>query len=151
MTARQPGGPLFWTGVGVGAALVAVGLAGIWIDRADTHPAELVGWLGGAGIAHDAVLAPVVVVVAWASRRLPDAVRLPVQLALAMSGLLTLLTWPLVQGWGRSASVPSALPLDYGRNLLAMLAAIWLVTGVAVLVRLRRDRQVWRDRQEPER
>ena len=135
-----PSGPLFWTCLAVGAGIVGYGLAGAWTDRADTRPADLVVWLAGSGVAHDALVAPATIATVLATRWLPLAARLPVRLGLALSVLLTVLFWPVVRGWGRSPSVPSALPLDYGRNLLVVLALIWLATGVAVAVRLRRGR-----------
>lgn len=137
---RTPSGPFFWTFLIAGAGIVGYGLDGAWADRADTRPADLVIWLAGAIAAHDALIAPAAIAVALATRWLPDAARLPVRLGLALSALLTLVFWPVVRGWGRSASVPSALPLDYGRNLVAVLALVWLVVGVAVVVRARRRR-----------
>ncbi|PZF85568.1 hypothetical protein [Jiangella anatolica] len=138
MTERTPSGPFFWTCLVAGAGIVGYGLAGAWADRADTRPADLAAWLAGAGALHDALLAPAVVAVALATRWLPGAARLPVRLGLALSALLTVLFWPVVRGWGRSPSVPSALPLDYGRNLVVILALTWLVVGVAIVVRVRR-------------
>ncbi|TDD69868.1 hypothetical protein E1262_11380 [Jiangella aurantiaca] len=138
---RTPSGPFFWTCLVAGAGIVGYGLVGAWGDRADTHPADLAVWLGGAGVAHDAVVAPAVIVVALGTRWLPRAARLPVRLGLALTALLTVLFWPVVRGWGRSPSVPSALPLEYGRNLLVVLALIWLVVGAVVTARWRRERR----------
>ncbi|TDD95894.1 hypothetical protein [Jiangella asiatica] len=130
-----PAGPVFWSCLAVGAGVVGYGLTVLWNDRADTHPAELVVWLAGAGVVHDAVIAPAVVLAAWLSGRLAAPARTPVRLGLALSAVLTLMFWPVVRGWGRSPSVPSALPLDYGRNLVIVLAAVWAVVGVAVAAR----------------
>lgn len=138
---ENPSGPFFWTCLVAGAAVAGYGLAGAWADRADTRPAGLVLWLAGSGVAHDALVAPVVVVAALATRRLPVAACLPVRLGLALSALLTVLFWPVVRGWGRSPSVPSALPLDYGRNLLVVLALVWLVVGAVVAARWTRGRR----------
>ena len=137
---RTPSGPFFWTLLVAGAGIAGYGLFGAWADRADTRPADLVVWLAGSIAAHDALIAPVVVAAAVATRWLPVAARLPVRLGLALSALLTVLFWPVVRGWGRSASVPSALPLDYGRNLVVVLALVWLVVGVVVVVRALRGR-----------
>ncbi len=137
---RTPSGPFFWTLLIAGAGIVGYGLFGAWADRADTRPADLVFWLAGAIAAHDALIAPAAIAVVLATRWLPDAARLPVRLGLALTALLTVLFWPVVRGWGRSASVPSALPLDYGRNLVVVLALIWLVAGAVVVVRVLRGR-----------
>ncbi|RIQ20377.1 hypothetical protein [Jiangella rhizosphaerae] len=138
---RTPSGRLFWTCLVAGAAVIGYGVVGAWGDRADTHPADLMVWLAGAGVAHDALVAPLVVVAAVATRRLPVAARLPARLGLALTALVTVVFWPVVRGWGRSPSVPSALPLDYGRNLLVVLALIWLVAGVVAAARWRRERR----------
>ncbi len=134
-----PSGPAFWSCLAIGAATMTFGVAGAWGDRADTHVAELAVWLAGAGIVHDFLVAPVVVVAAWLSGFLPRAARTPVRLGLAMSALVTVVFWPTVQGWGRATSVPSALPLDYGRNLVVLLAVVWVVVAVAVALRTRKD------------
>lgn len=138
---RTPSGPFFWTCLVAGVGIVGYGLAGAWADRADTRPAGLGVWLAGSGVAHDALVAPVLVVAALVTGRLPVAARLPVRLGLALSVLLTVLFWPVVRGWGRSPSVPSALPLDYGRNLVVVLALVWLTAGVTVVVRIVRARR----------
>ncbi|PSK97579.1 hypothetical protein CLV30_12271 [Haloactinopolyspora alba] len=134
-----PRGRLFWTLLVVGATVTGYGVYVAWSDRADTNPADAIIWLTGAGIVHDLVVAPLIVLLTWASGRLPDAARLPIRLGLAFSALITVLFWPVVQGWGRSASVPSALPLDYGRNLVVVLAVVWAAVGAAVVVRTRKE------------
>jgi hypothetical protein len=138
---RTPSGPFFWTCLVAGAGIVGYGLTGAWADRADTRPADLVVWLAGSGVAHDALVAPAVVAAALATRWLPVAARVPARLGLALSALLSVLFWPVVRGWGRSPSVPSALPLDYGRNLVAVLAVTWLAVGAVVAVRIVRARR----------
>jgi hypothetical protein len=97
-------------------------------------------WFLGAGVVHDLLLAPMFVAVGLATRRLSDVARTPVRLALAASALLTVLTWPLVRGWGRRAANPSALPLDYGRNLLVPIGVVWTVTLISVIMRLQQGR-----------
>jgi hypothetical protein len=54
--------------------------------------------------------------------------------ALATSVVLALFAWPFVLGDGRSATVPSLLPRNYGRGLLAYVAAVWLL-AVAMALR----------------
>ncbi|GAA0236223.1 hypothetical protein [Cryptosporangium japonicum] len=106
----------------------------------------VVGWL-----AVDTLLTPAVIATGRLLRRLipdpPDgrgrpgrrrAARILVGAAAAVSGVLVLVALPFVDGGGRDPSVPSALPLDYGRNLVLLLAAGWLGVGAAVAVLLRR-------------
>ncbi len=138
---RNPSGPFFWTCLITGAGIAGYGLAGAWAERADTHPADLVFWLAGSGVAHDALVAPAAVVAALATRRLPVSARLPVRLGFALSVLLTVVFWPVVQAWGRSPSVPSALPLGYGRNLVVVLVCVWVAVGAAVMMRAVRARR----------
>ena len=136
MTNDRPHGLAFWSGAIGGVCLIAFGVGGLITDHQATKPPQLAIWFFGAGIAHDAVVAPIVVALGVLTRQLPRLARTPVRLALAASALLTLLVWPLVQGWGVSASNPSALPLDYGRNLLAVLAALWTLTAAATVTRV---------------
>jgi hypothetical protein len=132
----------FWLGAGGGLAFIVAGVRGLLHDRAATQPSDLVKWLLGAGIVHDAVIAPIAVLAAWITRRaVPAPARSPIRLGLAATALLVVLTWPLVQGWGRRTTNPSALPLDYGRNLLATLVVLWTVVIVVAVVRLRGARR----------
>lgn len=139
-----PRGAAFWLGLLVGSAIIAYGAHGLFSDAPATNPRNLAVWFFGAGLLHDLVVAPVAFVLAWAlGRVLPPPARRPVQLALAASALLVLFTWPVVRGYGRDAAIPSALPLDYTRNLVGALVAIWvvaLVWSVVGAVRSGRDR-----------
>jgi hypothetical protein len=90
----------------------------------------------GLALAHDLVLAPVVLLVGAGVRRVvPAGARPLVAGGLLVSGVLGLVAWPLVRGYGRSAGNPSVLPRDYGRGLLVALAATWAVVLVLHLVR----------------
>ena len=129
----------FWAGLVAGLGFIAAGVRGLLHDHTATQPDDLVKWLLGAGVVHDAVIAPLVVALTWLTgRAVPVRARAPVRLGLIATAMLTVLTWPLVQGWGRRSANPSALPLDYGRNLVAVLAAIWLGAFVSITVRMRR-------------
>ena len=129
----------FWAGLVAGLGFIAAGVRGLLHDHTATQPDDLVKWLLGAGVVHDAAIAPLVVALAWLTgRAVPVRARAPVRLGLIATAMLTVLTWPLVQGWGRRSANPSALPLDYGRNLVAVLAAIWLGAFVSITVRMRR-------------
>lgn len=129
----------FWIGLVVGGGIMAYGVVGLFDASPATQPSNLAAFLFGAGIVHDAVLAPVVVLVGWAvARVVPAWARPPVWFALAASGLLTLFSWPLVRGWGRREANPSLLPLDYGRNLVVALLVVWVVALGDVARRARR-------------
>jgi Na+-translocating ferredoxin:NAD+ oxidoreductase RnfE subunit len=128
----------FWALLVVGAVFVIVGARGILHDQDRIQAAELGRWFIGAGVAHDAVLAPLFVTVGLLTRVVPERARIPIRIALAASAIVSVFAWPLVQGWGRRDANPSALPLDYGRNLAGALVAIWVAALVAVIVGSRR-------------
>src|SRR5262245_52084768 len=91
----------FWLALPVGAVFLAAGVHGIVHQHDLTRPTDLARWFAGAGVFHDAVLAPAVVVVGVLTARLPAVVRVPMRVALAASALVVAFAWPLVRGWGR--------------------------------------------------
>lgn len=121
---------------GVGAMAWAAWL--VLTGGAATDPKAVAIWLVGGLVLHDAVLAPLVVVLGWlAARVLPPWLRAPVQVGTLVAGVVTLASIPLLLGRGRRPDNPSANPLDYSRNLFVVLAGIALVCGVWALVRWR--------------
>jgi hypothetical protein len=131
----------FWVGLAVGTAVMAYGIVGLLGASAVTRPRNFATWFLGAGIVHDAVFAPLVVLVGWLTLRVvPGIARNPVRVALGFSVLLVAVTWPLVRRWGARSANPSLLPLDYGRNVVVGLVLIWLVTAAVVVIRLTRAR-----------
>lgn len=134
----------YWIGAALGSGIIAFGLIGALSQSGATRPAQLVTWTIGAAVFHDALLAPLVVAFGLATARwVPVAVRVPVRIGLALSGLVIAMAWPYVRGYGYRASNPSALPFAYGRNLVILLSIIWMsVTAVTVVARLVRRRAV---------
>ena len=142
MSDRRDADGWFWGGLVVGIGFIAAGVRGLLHDHAATRPDDLLKWFVGAGVVHDFAIAPLVAAAAWGTGRLlSPRLRTPVRLGLIATAMLTVLVWPLVQGWGRRAANPSALPLDYGRNLVAVVASIWLTVLVTITVRARRARR----------
>ncbi|MEV4469798.1 NAD(P)/FAD-dependent oxidoreductase [Nonomuraea sp. NPDC049504] len=115
-----------WLLYAAGAALILLGFAGL---VKQSNPVGWAWWFGGAAVAHDAILVPLVLLAGWALRR----VRWAVRAAAIVAGTVTLATLPTVLALGRRGDNPSILPLDYGRNLLLVLAALALA---ALLPRL---------------
>ncbi|SDX79312.1 hypothetical protein SAMN05661080_01223 [Modestobacter sp. DSM 44400] len=99
-------------------------------------------WFLGSALLHDLVIAPVWIGLGWlAARFLHRPARPPVVVAAAVTGMLTLVVLPFVLGYGADPNNPSFLPREYGRNLLLIAAAIWLVAAVWALVAVRRARR----------
>jgi len=123
-------------GLALGLPVIAWGIRGVFMESARTHPAELGRWLLGSAVVHDAVVLPIVLLVGAAARRtVPDRAWPVVRWALATSGVLLLVSWPFVRGYGRSAGNPSLLPRAYGTGVLFALAAVWAVSGAMLLMR----------------
>ena len=128
-------GRMFWGGMVVGWAFILFGIRGLFMDRTATAPAGFAKWFIGLAIVHDALLAPLVLAVAWlVGRFLPRRAVAPLRLGLATSGLVILYAWPLARGYGRRESNPSALPLDYGRNLIVSLITLWILVGLWIAI-----------------
>jgi hypothetical protein len=136
-----PGGALFWTTAAVGVVIVAAAVVHL-IDVTPRHALGNVGvFVLGAGVAHDAVWAPCLVLVGVATAVLPKWAKGPIRVGLVLTATAVLVTWPETRGYGAKARNPSVLPLDYTRNLVIVLVALWAgVLAVLVLraVRARR-------------
>jgi hypothetical protein len=123
-----------------GFAAVGFGALGLLRDDAVPLPAWLT-WFVGSALVHDLVIAPVVVVIgALLARTVPRPARAPIVVGLVVSGVLTLVALPFLLDLTSSLE-PGFLPLDYGRNLLLLIAgvmAVAVVWAVAASVRVRR-------------
>jgi hypothetical protein len=135
----------WWTGLAVGGAVGLFGLAGLLGDAAKTMPAVWLKWLVGLLLVHDFVFAPLVHLVGRGLRdRAPEAWRWPLQLGLVTSGVLVLVSLPVLVGVGRATQPGNAsvLPGDYPLALSGVLAVVWLgvlAFGLWGGVRHRRD------------
>jgi hypothetical protein len=139
---RTRRGSVFWVGVAVGWGVMLAGLRGLLVDAALTQPPDLARWFFGAAIAHDLLIAPAAYLCALlVGRVVPRSAVVPVSLGLAASALLVGFTWPLLGAYGRRASNPTVLPLDYTRNVMVALAAIWGAVTVAIVVSVLRRRR----------
>jgi hypothetical protein len=105
--------------------------------------ADLGGKLGGVLIfliavlvVHDGIWLPLVLLAgALLNRIIPARHRGHVRVTAIVVAALGLAALPLALGLGRSADNPSALPLDYGRNLALVLLGVVVTDGVALLRR----------------
>jgi drug/metabolite transporter (DMT)-like permease len=130
-------------GLVLGLPIMAFGVRGAVAEAARVHPAELARWIAGAAVVNDLVLLPAVLLAGRALRRVVPARRWPaVRTGLVASGVLALVSWPFVRGYGRSADNPSLLPRDYVTGVGAALVAVWLAVAAWVLAeRWRRRRR----------
>ena len=133
-------GALFWSSAALGWALILWGVRGALHHRIDTRPGQLARFLIGGALAHDLVLAPIVLLVGVAlARTIAGRWRAPVQAALVISGTLLLFTYPLLRGYGRALRNPTSLPHNYAANLAVVLGAVAAGTAaLAVAVRASR-------------
>ena len=132
-------GRAFWIALPIGAALMAFGAVGLIGDMGVGAGVKVGGWLVGADVAHDFALAPFACLVgAVVARALPRRFGPPVQAALITSGVLLIVVFPALRGFGRDQvpDNPSVQPLDYTTATLTALAVIWATAGVWLIVRL---------------
>jgi len=113
--------------VAAGTAIIAYAVYGA-IHDPDTAPAGQLAFLAAVVIAHDALLMALTIGSGiLIGRLLPVPIRKPVRAAAIISLTLTLMALPLVLGRGRRPDDPSALPLNYTRGLLIILALVWAI------------------------
>jgi hypothetical protein len=117
---------------------VMIGAAvGALLDSRNANLPAVVRYIVVFDVVHDAVVAPLAVALAWiVGRWAPRAVRGPVRAALALTAIVAVFSYPLVRRLGERTTNDSALPLDYGRNILIVLAVIWVGAAAVVAVRL---------------
>jgi len=135
-------GITFWIGVVIGGGVMAFGLRGL-LDQVDTTSAAAIArWVIGADLVHDLLLAPIAILVGWAAgRAVPDRFRFPVQAALVATGVVLLIAWAPLRGYGRAVvpDNPSVQPLNYATAVVTILVLVWVAAGVAIAARLARD------------
>ena len=84
-------------------------------------------------IGHELILVPLAIAVGvLIGRFVPVTIRAVVQAALFISAAIVVVALPGVLGHGRSPDLPSALPRDYTRGMLILLAAVW-ISAAAIL------------------
>lgn len=123
-----------WACYAIGTVMACYGTFGL-VTATRSNP---VAWARIAVIvviANDGLLAPLILLAGAALLRAPAGARAYLQSGLVISGAVTLIAVPLLLGFGRSADLPSALPLNYGRGLAITLGVVWLGTGAVALTR----------------
>ena len=125
-----------------GLALLAYGVARLFLVVAWPDLVLLAAWLVGALVVHDGLLSPLVLAVGAALRRwLPARGRRHVQLALLTGALITVVAVPMIYLEGSQPPEKAILLQHYGLNLTLVLAAVAVVTLGLYAVRVARDRR----------
>lgn len=133
--ADLPKGPIFWLAVIAGWSIIGFGVVGGLSEANRTHPRSWAIWLVGCLVVHDFVLAPAVFTIGRVLRRSASgAVRRMLQAALVVSGVLLLLSVPVLGGLGRRADNPTLLPRNYAIGLLVALVATWICTAAVSII-----------------
>jgi hypothetical protein len=128
-------GLLFWGSAALGWAVILWGVRGALHHRVDTRPGQLVRFLLGGALAHDLVLAPVVLLAGvLLARSVGGRWRAPIQAALFISGTLILFTYPELRGYGHALHNPTSLPHNYATNLLLVLGVVVVGTAAVALL-----------------
>ena len=139
---QTPSGTAWRVGLAAGGAIFAFGLYGLLHNSAQTVPANVLKWIAGALILHDAIIAPAILVAGFAlTRLLPAAIRAGMQATLAVCGVVVVMSVPVLKAVGRRPDNPSLLPHDYGQNLLVVIAVILAGGTMLTLIRATRARR----------
>jgi hypothetical protein len=118
----------------LGVALMGYGGYVLLTSRRIPDPWGPVQWLVAVVVVHDALLAPLVVLIGLLTR-----VRGVWRAGLVVAGCLTAVALPVLIRPGRPRN-PSVVPLDYPRNWLIAVGCVAVLTGVAAAVRRWRGR-----------
>ena len=127
----------FWIGLVMATPVLAYGLKGALDHLPDVQLTSFITYFVGGAVVHDLVLAPAVCLIGWAVVRLvPKVAVAPVQAALVASGVIGLVSWPFVRGYGITAGEPSFLSRNYATSVLTAWSVVWAAAAVAIVVRI---------------
>ena len=122
-------------GLAVGLPVIAYGVRGMLVDADRTHPAELARWIVGAAVVNDALVVPLAMGAAWLAHRItPARAWPPVRSVLLATGVVLLVAWPFVRGYGRDPTIPSLLDRNYAVGVAAAIGATWIAVAVWIAV-----------------
>lgn len=131
--------------IALGAAGVLLGLFGAFRLLTQVPGSDLVfllGWLIGALVLHDGILAPAVAGIGAAiSNFVPPRGRRFLQGGLVTAALVTVIALPLIDRRGSQPQVKAILQQNYAGNLAVLLGIVAGGALVLYAVRLMRDRQ----------
>jgi hypothetical protein len=124
--------------LGLGLAAAAYGVV-LLLMRGWANLWAAVTWLVGGVVLHDAVLAPLTILVAWAALRVLGPRRTtPWAVGLVLLGPVTLLAVPVLGRYGARPDNPSLLDRSYGVGWSALVVLVVLGLLIATFVTRRR-------------
>ncbi len=127
----------FWIGLVLSAPIIAYGLRGAYDHLPDVQLTSFLTFFVGGAVVHDLVVAPVVCLLGWlVLRAVPKVAIGPVQAALVASGVIGLVSWPFVRGYGITEGEASFLSRNYTASLLIAWSVVWAAAGATVVVRV---------------
>jgi hypothetical protein len=149
--ARATHGVAFWIAVVGGLAVAGFGVAGYLERYPDvTRRVELARWIVGVDLAHDFLLAPLVVLAGYLVRRIvPRLALAPVQFGLMASGIVLLIAWRPLQGSAEYKHNATIQPLAYGPATLTVLAIVWTIAVAWFILRVARRPEPTTPRSQP--
>lgn len=127
----------------IGLLGVVVGVYGayLWLSRQEgPQITSAAKWLVAGPILHDLVLSmAVILVVAVASRVVPDPARAPLAVGAIVLGSVSLIAVPMLGRYGEKPDNPTLLDRDYTTGWLVVAGLVLLGVLVATVVRARRS------------
>lgn len=123
-----------------GVAMFVVAARYVAVRSIDVRPKLWVEWWVSAAVLHDAIVAPLAILLGWVVVRFaPRVVKAPVQAGLILSAVVVAVSFPALRGYGRIPSNRTYLPRHYGTGLAAALALVWAACAAWALVRAVQD------------
>lgn len=125
-----PSGRAFTVGLVIGGAVLAFGVGGLLSTTGLGSVRDIAQWVVGADLIHDVVLAPAVALASVVlAKILPLPWRTPIRAALVASGIVTLIVYPALRGFGHDTAPGNTTvqPLDYTTALFTVLGTIWVL------------------------
>lgn len=120
--------------VSAGCLALLYALSGA-VQSRDTRFAYL-RFLSLVPVGHELILVPLAIGVGvLIGRFVPVTIRAVVQAALFVSVAIFVVALPGVTGKGRTPDLPSALPRDYTRGMLILLAAVWIAAAAILTLK----------------
>jgi hypothetical protein len=123
----------------LGASGIVLVVVGLWHLAGTSVPAlvDIVVFLAGGVVAHDAVVAPLVIVGALVVARLPAWSRPPVVVGLVVLLSVTLMALPAISRLGARPDVPSLLNRPYAVLWVGFALTVVVLVAAASLLRRR--------------